>query len=226
MKKVFSVAIDGPSGAGKSTIARTAASDMEFIYVDTGAIYRSVGLYAMRKGVDTKNPQAVVPLLDEIKIEIRYDDSGVQRMILNGEDVSGEIRTPQASIAASDVSKIPEVRSFLLELQRDFARKNSVIMDGRDIGTVVLPNADLKIFLTATAEARAKRRWLELKEKGMEQKYEDVLRDVIWRDKNDSERDVAPLKPAEDSVTVDTTELDLQQSIELIERLIRERLGV
>ncbi|MBQ6540001.1 MAG: (d)CMP kinase [Oscillospiraceae bacterium] len=224
MSRKFNIAIDGPSGAGKSTIARITADMLGIIYVDTGAIYRSVGLYVLRKGIDSKDRESIIAVLPEIKIEIAHDESGSQRMILNGDDVSAEIRLPAVSIYASDVSAIPEVRSFLLELQRGFAREQSTVMDGRDIGTVVLPDADLKIFLTASPEKRAMRRYLELRGKGIDTTYEDVLKDVQYRDKNDSERAVAPLRPAEDSVIIDTTEYGLEESIAMVYDLIRERM--
>ena len=226
MEKHYSIAIDGPSGAGKSTFAKMTAADLGFVYVDTGAIYRSVGLYALQKGVDSKDARAVEALLKDIEIELGYADDGSQQVFLNGRDVSGEIRSPEVSIYASDVSAMPPVRAFLLEMQRDMARKHNVIMDGRDIGTVVLPDADLKIFLTASVEARAKRRYIELREKGTDCSFEEVLRDMEYRDKNDSTRQAAPLRAAEDSVTVDTSELDLQESFELIRKTIRDRLGI
>ena len=220
----IAIAIDGPSGAGKSTLARMVARHFGFIYVDTGALYRTVGLYALRRGADTKDAAAVGALLPEISVEMRYDGEGVQRMYLNGEDVSELIRTPEVSMAASNVSALPAVRAFLLDTQRDMAKKYSVVMDGRDIGTVVLPEAKVKIFLTASSRERARRRWLELREKGLETDFDEVLRDMELRDKNDSQRDIAPLKPAGDAVTLDTTEHDLQGSFELIRALIEERM--
>lgn len=224
MKKIINVAIDGPAGAGKSTIAKAAAAKLGFIYIDTGALYRTVGVNALRKGIDVKNSAAVVAsLTDELKIELKFID-GEQRMFLCGEDVSKEIRTPDASMAASAVSAVPEVRKYLFDLQKNLAKSNNCIMDGRDIGTVVLPDADVKIFLTATPEARAKRRYLELTEKGIDAKYEDVLADMIERDYNDSHREIAPLKQAEDAVLADTSELDLQQSIDLIINLIEGKI--
>lgn len=222
MKKI-SVAIDGPSGAGKSTLAKMLAREFGFIYVDTGAIYRSVGLYVLRKGISSKDSAAVSSVLEEINIEMKYQN-GAQLMILNGEDVSGLIRTPEVSIYASDVSAMPDVRQFLLEMQRKAARENSVVMDGRDIGTVVLPDADIKIFLTASAEARAYRRFLELKEKGVETTYEEVLKDQKYRDNNDSNRAIAPLKPAPDSIFVDTTDYNLEESVEIMKKIVEERL--
>ncbi len=221
-----SIAIDGPSGAGKSTIARIAAKRLGFIYVDTGAIYRAVGLFAKMNNAGSKDSEAVGALLQKIKIDIKYDEAGVQHMILNGEDVSESIRTPEVSIYASDVSAMPAVRAFLLGMQRDLAERYDVIMDGRDIGTVVLPNASVKIFLTASPEARARRRFLELLEKGAACSYEEVLSDMQYRDKNDSSREIAPLKPAPDSVFLDTTEKTLEESIEEVLRIITERLGL
>lgn len=225
MDKIFNIAIDGPAGAGKSTIARATASKLGLIYMDTGAIYRSVGLYVCRKGVGSKETEKIIAMLPEINVEIVHDETGKQRMMLNGEDVSEDIRLPEISIYASDVSAIPEVRSFLLDLQRDFARKHGTVMDGRDIGTVVLPNADLKIFLTASPEIRAERRYKELCEKGVETTYEAVLEDMVYRDANDSGRSVAPLKAADDAVKVDTTELTLDESIDTIISLAKERLA-
>lgn len=222
-EKIISVAIDGPSGAGKSTVAKAIAQEFGFIYVDTGAIYRTLGLAAQKAKVDSKDAEGIIALLPEIHIDIAYDASGVQRMILNGEDVSAEIRTPLSSIYASDVSAIPEVRAFLMDMQRDMAKKHSVIMDGRDIGTVVLPDADLKIFLTARAEERAKRRYLELKDKGMETPYDEVLRDIQYRDKQDSSRPTAPLKPAEDSVYLDNSDLSFIESVDAVANLVRAK---
>ena len=225
-EKICTVAIDGPSGAGKSTIARRAAEIFGFIYVDTGAIYRTVGLAARRAGIDPKAAERVEPLLPQLNIELRHGDDGAQHMFLNGEDVSGFIRTPEISMYASAVSAIPFVRAYLMDMQRNMAKTMSVIMDGRDIGTVVLPDAGLKIFLTASSEARAKRRLLELEQKGEKVSFEEVLRDMIERDRNDSTRAAAPLKQAEDALLVDTTELDLDQSIEAVCKLIRERFGL
>ncbi len=219
----MAIAIDGPSGAGKSTLARMAAKELGYIYVDTGALYRTVGLYALRHGADVHDEQTVAALLPEIRVEMRYDGAGVQRMVLNGEDVSDLIRTPEVSMAASAVSALGPVRAFLLDTQRDMARRYDVIMDGRDIGTVVLPEAQVKIFLTASARERARRRWRELREKGMDVALEDVLRDVETRDKNDSGRALAPLRPAEDAVMCDTTELDLEASLELILDTVKKR---
>jgi cytidylate kinase len=190
-----SIAIDGPSGAGKSTLARMTAREFGLIYVDTGALYRTVGLYALRKGVGSKDLEGVTRLLPEITIQMRYDSEGIQRMLLNGEDVTDAIRLPEASIYASDVSAMAPVRAFLLEMQREMAARYDVIMDGRDIGTVVIPGAGLKIYLTAAPETRARRRYEELKAKNVMTTYEDVLRDIEYRDKNDSSRSAAPLRP-------------------------------
>ena len=221
--KNFDVAIDGPSGAGKSSLARRCAAELGLLYVDTGAIYRTVGLAALRRGVDPKKEEAVAAILPELEIGMGYEE-GEQRMYLNGEDVSREIRMPEISMYASDVSAHAAVRSFLLEMQRKLARENCVIMDGRDIGTVVLPEAKLKIYLTASREARAERRMKELVAKGVEQPYEEVLRDIIQRDEQDMNREVAPLRQAEDAVLVDTTEIDFDQSFELLCGIIRERM--
>ena len=218
-----SVAIDGPSGAGKSTIARRCASAFSFLYVDTGAIYRAVGLAALRAGIDRKSAAEVSQILPDLKIDLRYDENGEQRMFLNGEDISDEIRLPDVSISASDVSALPIVRSYLLEMQRGIARTHHVIMDGRDIGTVVLPDAGLKIFLTASAEARAERRLKELQEKGVDTDFQSVLSDIRYRDLQDSTRETAPLRRAEDAVLVDTTDLDFEQSFAAVSQLILER---
>ncbi len=218
----IAVAIDGPAGAGKSTIARAAAKELGFIYVDTGALYRSIGLNAVRLGVDLNDATAVENSLSGLSVELSFDSEGTQIVLLNGEDVSSLIRTPEVSMSASKVSAVPAVRAFLLDLQRNMAKKNNVIMDGRDIGTVVLPNAEVKIFLTAAAEIRAKRRFDELIEKGQQVKYEDVLADVVERDYNDSHREIAPLKPAEDSKLADTSGLTLSESIRLIINIIEE----
>ncbi len=219
----MNVAIDGPAGAGKSTIARAAAKKLGFIYVDTGALYRAVGVYSLRNGLDTENPETVEGTLPHIQVELQFQD-GVQHVLLNGEDVSEEIRTPQASMAASAVSAVPAVRQFLFDLQREIAAKNDCIMDGRDIGTVVLPQAEVKIFLTASPETRAMRRFKELQEKGAPDTYEAVLADLKQRDYNDSHRAVAPLKPAVDSVLVDTSALTLPQSVEKVIEVIKEKL--
>ena len=222
---IVSVAIDGPSGAGKSTLARAAAQKLNLIYVDTGAIYRTVALHALRGGTDPKDAAAVEALLPEIRITMDYDESGLQRMKLNGEDVSGLIRTQEVSMAASAVSAHPPVRAFLLDMQRDMARTRSVIMDGRDIGTVVLPDANVKIFLTASSETRARRRWLELKERGTPRDFTQLLQETQRRDEDDANRAAAPLRPARDAVILDTTELDFDQSLQRIIEIIRERTG-
>lgn len=214
--KAINVAIDGPAGAGKSTIARAASKELGYIYIDTGALYRTVGLNAIRLGVDIQNDDAVASTLtDGLCVELKFVD-GEQRMFLNGEDVSAEIRTPEASMAASRVSAVPAVRKYLFDLQKNLAKTNNCIMDGRDIGTVVLPDADVKIFLTASPEARATRRYKELLEKGMEASYDDVLADMVKRDYDDSHRAIAPLKQADDAVLCDTSELTLEQSVKLI----------
>ena len=219
----FKIAIDGPAGAGKSTIAKCAAKELKFVYIDTGAMYRAIGLAAIRAGVDPNGDiEAVEKLLETVKIDIAHSEAG-QQVFLNDEDVSTEIRLPEVSVAASDVSKIPAVRSKLLDLQRSIAEKTDVIMDGRDIGTVVLPNADLKIFLTASVEERAMRRYKELCEKGIECDFDEVKKDMEYRDKNDSEREIAPLKPAEDSVLVDTTGNTLEESVAAILQIMKER---
>lgn len=217
----INVAIDGPAGAGKSTISRKAAEELGFIYVDTGALYRTVGVSAMRKKVDMESDEAIISVLPETKVEMKFID-GEQRMFLNGEDVSKEIRYPEASMAASRVSAVPKVRDFLFNLQRELAENNDCVMDGRDIGTVVLPHAQVKIFLTASPECRADRRFKELQEKGIEANYEDVLADIIKRDYNDSHRAVAPLKPAEDSILLDTSGNELPDSIKLVKDTIKK----
>ena len=221
--KSFDVAIDGPSGAGKSSLARRCAAELGVLDVDTGAIYRPVGRAALRRGIDRKDEQAVAAILPELEIRMGYEN-GEQRMFLNGEDVSGEIRLPEISMCASDVSAHAAVRDFLMEMQRKLARENCVIMDGRDIGTVVLPDAKLKIYLTASPEARAERRMKELQAKGLEQPFEEVLRDIIQRDEQDMNREVAPLRRAEDAVLVDTTDIGFDESFELLCGIIRQRL--
>ncbi len=221
---IINVAIDGPAGAGKSTISRAAAKELGYIYIDTGALYRTVGLNAMRKGADVNDPESVIATLtDDLKVELRFID-GEQRMFLCGEDVSDKIRTPEASSAASKVSAVPEVRKYLFDLQKNLAENNNCIMDGRDIGTVVLPDAKVKIFLTASPEARAKRRYDELLEKGMDVKYDDVLADMIKRDYDDSHRAIAPLKQADDAVLADTSGNTLEESIALIIKIIKDNI--
>ncbi len=223
---MFAIAIDGPAGAGKSTIAKKVAKELSIIYVDTGALYRAVGLYALSKGKDTTNVEDITALLPEIKVELSYDENNVQSVLLNGENVSDKIRIPEISMAASNVSAIPSVRKFLFDTQRDIAKKNSVIMDGRDIASVVLPNADVKIFLTATPEDRARRRHLELTEKGMQVDYNDILEDVKKRDYNDSHREIAPLKPTDESIIVDTTGFELEDAIDTVMNVIINNLSI
>ena len=219
----INVAIDGPAGAGKSTISRSAAKQLGYIYVDTGALYRTVGLNAVRVGADLESAESIAKSIEGITVDLTYEN-GEQAVLLNGENVSAFIRTPEASMAASKVSAIPAVREFLFSLQQDIAKRNNCVMDGRDIGTVVLPNAQVKIFLTASAEARAQRRYKELIEKGQEVKFEDVLEDMNQRDYNDSHRAIAPLKQADDAVLVDTSDLNLEQSIEAVVNTIKERI--
>lgn len=218
-QKHFSVAIDGPSGAGKSTMAKALAKELGFMYVDTGAIYRTVGYHMSLMGIGPRDVDGITRLLDDVNIEIRYED-GVQHMILNDADVTGEIRTPEISMYASTVSALPVVRAFLMETQRRLARENDVIMDGRDIGTVVLPNADVKIFLTASPEERARRRFLELQEKGDPSSFEKVLSEMKKRDEQDSTRACAPLKCAEDAVRLDTSGYTVEQSVAAIRDII------
>ncbi len=211
----INVALDGPSGAGKSTIARAAAKKLGYVYVDTGAMYRSIALYTLDKGVDPEDEQAVVASLPDIDVKLAYEN-GEQRVILNGEDVSARIRTSEVSMAASKTSSYPRVREFLLGLQKDIAKKNNIIMDGRDIGTVILPDAQVKIFLTASAEKRAERRLKELVEKGEDISFEEVLADIIKRDEQDMNRETAPLKKADDAIEVDTSDLTLEESIDAV----------
>ena len=220
---MISVAIDGPAGAGKSTLARRLAANLGYIYVDTGAMYRSIGLYALRAGKDPRDNEAVNALLPEI--ELRLDSiEGEQHIYLKDEDVSTAIRTEEAGMAASAVGASPAVRAFLLDLQRNMAKTQNVLMDGRDIGTVVLPNATVKIFLTAAPEARAKRRWLEYQQKGMEVAFEDVLADVKQRDYQDTHRAAAPLRQAEDAILLDTSDLDFDQSLAAMKKIIAEKV--
>ena len=221
---MFSVAIDGPAGAGKSSVAKAAAQELGFVYVDTGALYRTVALYLLRHGINPKDSEAVEPVLSEIQVDLEHTPEG-QKMFLCGEDVTGLIRTPEVSMAASDCSALPVVRAFLLELQRDLARRNNVLMDGRDIGSVVLPHADLKIFLTAAPEERARRRMLQLQEAGNPADFDTILKDIQQRDYQDSHRAAAPLKQAEDAVLLDTTEIDLRQSVNALLELVKERGG-
>lgn len=220
---MISVAIDGPSGAGKSTLARRLAADLGYVYVDTGAMYRAIGLYASRRGADLQDEAAVAALLPQIRLDIRLED-GTQHVYLNGEDVSEAIRAEAIGMAASAVSAHGAVRAFLLETQRSLAAGQNVLMDGRDIGTVVLPHATVKIFLTASPEARARRRCLELRQKGKDADYETVLADIRRRDEQDTNRPIAPLRQAEDAIRIDTSEIDFDQSFELLKRTIREHL--
>lgn len=222
----ISIAIDGPSGAGKSTLARRLATTLRFLYVDTGAIYRTIAYYAYANHLDPADEAAVLAALPNIRIELRHDAEGLQRMILNGEDVTDAIRLPQISQYASVVSAYPGVRAFLLEMQRDFARKGSVIMDGRDIGTVVLPHADVKIFLTASPEARARRRCLELEQRGTPEPFDQVLSEIQQRDWDDSHRETAPLRQAEDAVVVDTTELNFEESLAALLTVVRGKAAL
>jgi len=221
-----SIALDGPAGAGKSTLAKRAAKHFNLIYVDTGALYRTIGLYTLENKVSSKDEESVCALLPQIKLEMKYDRTGTQRMLLGGEDVTEAIRLPEVSKYASDVSAIPKVRDFLLSMQRDMAVSYDVIMDGRDIGTVVLPDAGLKIFITADINARAKRRYLELKEKNIETTIDVVLSEMMIRDQNDSERETAPLKAAQDAVILDTTDLTLDESFEALCKLISGKFGI
>lgn len=221
---MINVAIDGPAGAGKSTLARSIAKELGYIYVDTGALYRAVGLKFSRNGADTNLKCDIEGILKKTDVDIVFVGDE-QRVFLDGEDVSGEIRTPEASMMASAASAVPVVRAFLLELQRRLARENNVVMDGRDIGTVILPNAQVKIFLTASPEARAQRRFIELEEKGIKTTFHEVLADMKQRDYNDSHREIAPLKPAEDSVFADTTELTLDESRALLLKIINDKIG-
>lgn len=218
-----SIAIDGPSGAGKSTLAKRLAQELGFLYVDTGAIYRTVGLAVRRQGIDPTDAGAVAGVLPGLDIAMGYGEDGLQHMTLNGEDVTTAIRENEISAYASKVAALPAVRDFLMEMQRRTAREHDVIMDGRDIGTVVLPQADLKIYLTAAAEVRAERRCRELRERGQQADFERVLAEVVERDRRDTERETAPLRRAGDAVTADTTGLDLEGSFRLLLELVRER---
>ena len=221
---MISIAIDGPAGAGKSSICTRLAKELHYLHVDTGALYRAVGLAVLRQGKNPADPAEVLPLLPHIHIDLRFEE-GEQRIFLNGEDVSAAIRLPEASAASSQVSAIPQVRAFLLEQQRSLARQYNVIMDGRDIGTVVLPDATIKIYLTAAPEARARRRWLEQQQKGIAESYEEVLAAVKKRDYDDSHRATAPLRQAEDAWLCDSTELDFEGTVQAMLRYIRQRVG-
>lgn len=224
-KNFHAIAIDGPAGAGKSTMAKRIAKDLGYVYVDTGAIYRTVGYYVWLCGIGGRDVDGVTRLIDEVNISIEYPADGLQHMILNGKDVTGEIRTPEMSSYASQVSAHKCVRDFLLDTQRELARTHNVVMDGRDIGTVVLPDAEVKIFLTASAEVRARRRYIELQEKGISDSYEKVLADMKQRDLQDSTRAIAPLKQAKDAVLLDTSNLSLEESVEAIKSIVEEKLG-
>lgn len=226
MNKLISVAIDGPSGAGKSTIARAAAKRFGFIYVDTGAIYRTVAYAVHLAGKSCTDADAVRALLSTISVSLDYDSNGVQRMLLDGNDVSEAIRTPENSIRTSQVSALPEVRAFLMDMQRDQAKRHNVVMDGRDIGTVVLPDAELKIYLTASPEARAERRLKELREKGQKVSFEEVLKDINYRDEQDMNRAAAPLKKADDALLVDSSEIDFDQTFALLCEIVIDRLAI
>ena len=223
--KTISIAIDGPSGAGKSTLAKSVSKTLGYLYVDTGAIYRTIGYAAFSKGVDPKDGEAAAALLPELEIGLHYGEDGLQHMTLNGADVTDQIRLPEISLYASAVSAHPAVRAHLLEMQRKLARENNVVMDGRDIGTVVLPDATVKIFLTATPEARATRRWKEYQAKGIDTPYEEVLADVKQRDYQDTHRAAAPLKRADDAVLLDTSELDFEQSLAAMKKIIAEKVN-
>lgn len=218
---MFNIAIDGPSGAGKSSAAKGAAKELGFIYVDTGALYRAVGVAALQKNISTGDKLAVTDMLGDIEISLKFED-GEQKVYLNGIDVSKTIRLPEASMAASDVSAFPPVRAFLFDLQKNLAKTNNCLMDGRDIGTVVLPDARLKIFLTASAEERANRRYKELIERGTPVQYNTLLEEIIQRDYNDSHRAIAPLKPADDAVIIDSSSMTLEEVIKKIVDLARE----
>lgn len=221
---MVSVAIDGPAGAGKSTLARRLAAELGYIYVDTGAMFRTIGLYALRAGKDPKDNEAVNALLPEISLKFAFIE-GEQHIYLNGEDISTAIRTEEVGMAASAVGANPEVRAFLLGMQRDMAKTQDVLMDGRDIGTVVLPDATVKIFLTASPEARATRRWKEYQQKGVEVSYEEVLADVRQRDYQDTHRAAAPLRQADDAQLLDTSEMNFEQSLEAMKKMIVEKVG-
>ena len=221
MSNVYQIAIDGPSGSGKSTLAKGAAKALGIMYLDTGAMYRTCGLCAMKTGIAPKDEDAVRKMLADMKLEIKFQD-GIQHMILNGEDVTDSIRTPEVSRAASDISSLPFVRTAMVDMQRKIAADQSFVVDGRDIGSVVLPNAKYKFFLTASAQARAKRRCLELEQKGTPQPLDEVLKDIIWRDKQDSERAASPLIKVDDAVEIDTSEIGIEETLEVLLSDIRE----
>lgn len=220
---MISVAIDGPAGAGKSTIAKMASKELGFIYIDTGALYRSIGYFVLKNGGDLENADSIISFLPQINAEIKFIDE-TQHVFINGEDVSDKIRTEEISRAASKVSAIPKVREFLLSLQRDFAKRYNIVMDGRDIGTVVLPNATVKIFLTASAQERANRRYKEQIERGFDVNYDDILADIKERDYRDENREIAPLKPAEDSIYLDTSDNTREESIEAVLKIVKEEI--
>ena len=224
--KTISVAIDGPSGAGKSTLAKSVAAKLNYLYVDTGAIYRTIGYHVFTKGIDPRDEAAVSGELPAIQVQLTYGEDGLQHMLLNGQDVTKEIRLPEISMYASAVSAHPPVRTYLLEMQRQLARTSNAIMDGRDIGTVVLPDATVKVFLTATSEARARRRCLELEQRGTPEPFEKVLKEIEERDWNDSHRPIAPLRQAEDAVLLDTTKLNFEQSEAALLKIIEEKTAV
>ena len=225
-KHYISVAIDGPAGAGKSTLAKAAAEKLGFVYLDTGAIYRTVACYFAMCGISARDTDSIARLIGDVSVAIEYDEAGVQHMFLNGQDVTDEIRTQEIAAMTSDISAQPVVRNYLLELQRQMARTHNIIMDGRDIGTVVLPDADVKIFLTASEEIRAGRRHRELAEKGSSLPFEQVLEQLRERDRNDRNRKTAPLRQAADAVLVDTSDLNREESLAAVETLIRERVAL
>lgn len=224
-KKYYQIAIDGPSGVGKSTLAKALSAEFGFVYVDTGAIYRTVGLYAQYNNIDPADEKTLSEHFDKIDIDIKWID-GEQRIYLGGKDVSSEIRTPKSSMYASAVSALPAVRAFLLDMQRNIASKNSVIMDGRDIGTVILPNADVKIFMSADENSRAQRRYKELIEKGQNVTFDEVLEDMRKRDHNDSTRNTAPLVPADDAIMFDNSKLDIEGTVREAKKIIMEKISL
>lgn len=223
--KKFQIAIDGPSGVGKSTLAKAIAKKLGIVYVDTGAIYRTVGLYAQQNHIDPNDEETLKKHFDKMNIELKWTENG-QRVLLSGKDISGEIRTHKSSMYASAVSALPAVRAFLLDMQRDIAERNSVVMDGRDIGTVILPNADVKIFMSADENSRARRRLTELREKGENVSFEQVLGDMKQRDKNDSTRSTAPLAAADDAIMLDNTNLDIEGTVDAAMKIILEKIKI